>query len=313
MGVRSSTVITPENQYNASPFYGVPLSMALIEKYLDSLQKNGCTPETRDSYRAKLVQLYNHLPSDKHIQAGTLEAWRDALAEMGYSNSTINTYTSAANGLMAYCGRREFQVEKQLKRETPIQPELTRNEYLRLLAAARALDKQREYLLVKVFGTTGLSLHELPQLTVETVQVGKIMFPSTVLRIPDCLRCELLDYIKSQGLLTGPVFVTRCGKPIGRNNVTVMIQSLCRDARVPTNKATPKCLKKLYQTTQDGIQANIALLVEQAHDRLLETEQLAIGWTQNLDEQWKGGNDIGQKSQFNRAAVRASNGVGAPE
>ena len=36
--------------------------------------------------------------------------------------------------------------------------------------------------------------------------------------------------------------------------------------------------RKLYQTTQASIQENVVLLVEQAYDRLLEKEQLTIGW-----------------------------------
>ena len=34
-------------------------------------------------------------------------------------------------------------------------------------------------------------------------------------------------------------------------------------------------MKRLWQSTQDGIRAQIDLLVEQACDRLMETEQLA--------------------------------------
>ena len=37
-------------------------------------------------------------------------------------------------------------------------------------------------------------------------------------------------------------------------------------------------MKRLYQSTCASIEGNIALLVEQAHNRLLEREQLEIGW-----------------------------------
>lgn len=52
------------------------------------------------------------------------------------------------------------------------QPELTRKERLRLLTTARALVKERVYLLVKVFGNTDLPAHELEKLTAEAVQAG---------------------------------------------------------------------------------------------------------------------------------------------
>ena len=53
---------------------------------------------------------------------------------------------------------------------------------------------------------------------------------------------------------------------------------LLRTARVPAGKGNPRCLKRLYQSTRSGMESNIALLVEQAIDRQLEQEQLAIGW-----------------------------------
>lgn len=40
----------------------------------------------------------------------------------------------------------------------------------------------------------------------------------------------------------------------------------------------PRCLRKLYQVTREGIKRGIALLVEQAQDRLMEEEQLVAGW-----------------------------------
>lgn len=49
---------------------------------------------------------------------------------------------------------------------------------------------------------------------------------------------------------------------------------------MPEEKANPRCLRKLYQATQESIRANLVLLMEQSYDRLLETEQLAIGWEQ---------------------------------
>lgn len=60
--------------------------------------------------------------------------------------------------------------------------------------------------------------------------------------------------------------------------VSTIIRQLCTAAKVPDEKGNPRCLKRLYQTTRADIEDNIALLVEQAHSRLLEQEQLEIGW-----------------------------------
>ena len=50
-------------------------------------------------------------------------------------------------------------------------------------------------------------------------------------------------------------------------------------AGVPEEKGSPRCLRKLYQSTRAGIERGISLLVDQAQDRLLEEEQLSVGWT----------------------------------
>ena len=68
---------------------------------------------------------------------------------------------------------------------------------------------------------------------------------------------------------------------MSRTYVTISIRQLCRAARVPEEKGNPRCLKRLYQSTRAGIEANISLLVEQAHDRLLESEQSHIGWEED--------------------------------
>lgn len=259
---------------------GFALSTELLDEFLDFLAEHGRTPETVKTYRFKLYQLYDWLPEGKRIYRGTLEKWRKALLDDGYAPRTVNLCMSAANSLLEVHGWRELQVGKPLEPEGDIQPELTRTEYLRLLSTARTLGREREYLMVKVFAATGIGVQNLPRLTAEAARAGKIKLPAAVVHIPDCLREELLDYAERQGISAGPLFVNRDGRPYTRNGVTSLIQRLCADARVPEEKANPRCLKKLYQSTQASIQANIALLVEQSHDRLLETEQLAIGWKQ---------------------------------
>lgn len=271
---------TPGTRSRASPESSVILTEELIEEFLESLREMGRIQETISAYQHKLRLLFVWLPEDKCICRGTLDAWRKALLAQGYAPRTVNVCISAANSLLEYCGRRELQIGQPLTAKSAIQPELTRTEYLRLLSTARTLGKEREYLLIKVFGTTGLTPHDLPLLTAEAAELGKITVSGAVLHIPDCLQLELLDYAGRQGISSGPLFVTKSGRQLRRTNITKLIQSLCRDARVAEEKVTPRCLKKLYQATQAGIQANISLLVEQAHDRLLETEQLAVGWKQ---------------------------------
>lgn len=47
-----------------------------------------------------------------------------------------------------------------------------------------------------------------------------------------------------------------------RTNIFTGIHQLCVAAKVPEEKGNPRCLRKLYFSTREGIEWNIALLVE---------------------------------------------------
>lgn len=261
----------------------VPLTPETIGGYLEHLQAKGRAQGTIDSYSRKIKRLYRELPEDgKMIRQGTLRVWREELSQAGCTPAAINQFIVAANGYLEYMGAREFQVVDKLDAVPDPQPELTRGEYLRLLSTARSLGREQVYLLVKLFGNTDLPVQELGHVTVEAVRAGMLSVSYScskeIIRFPGCLCRELLDYARSRGIHTGPVFLTRNGKPIDRTNVTVSIRRLCRAAQLPEEKGSPRCLRKLYQATREGIERNVTLLVERAQDRLMEEEQLQIGW-----------------------------------
>ena len=255
---------------------GLPLTPEGLEDYLDTLDRKGRSRETLDIYRRNLRFFYDDLPEDKTVRPGTLDGWRQHLLDKGYSPRTVNTRLSTVNSLMDFLGRRDLQSMGTLD-GSQSQPELTRTEYLRLLSTARALGKERLYLLVKLFGSTDLALTDLPRLTVAAVKEGR----GLPVPLPEFLRRELLDYARAQGITSGPLFQSRNGKPLRRTAVTDGMKQLCRDAQVPEEKANPRCLKRLWQATQDSVRAQLDILVEQACARLLETEQLSIGWDDN--------------------------------
>ena len=261
---------------------GVLLTQESIEQFLDACQSRGRVEGTLQWYRRGLNRLYQALPEDKFIRQGALERWREELVEMEYTPGTVNMFLSIANSYLDFVGHRECQLASQLKPKSSLQPELTREEYVQLLRTAKALDKERLYLLVKLFASTGLSVQELPNVTVEAVQKGEIVhFPHKVeqrVRIPECLRKELSGYIRRNGYTSGPIFQNKDGGPLNRTYVSIAIRRLCVEARIPEEKGNPRCLKRLYQNTRSDIENNVAQLVEQALDRVLEQEQSAIGW-----------------------------------
>ena len=256
---------------------GLTLTKECFTAFLDDLAQRGRTPGTLDTYRRNICFLYEALPADKTLQPGTLDQWQQDMLAEGYSPRTVNIRLSVANHLVSFLGRRELQTQGTLEVDEEGLPELTRTEYLRLLSTARVLGKERLYLLVKLFGSTEWPVGALEQLTVEVIK-GQESSPA---RLPEFLRREMLNYARRCGVSSGPLFQTRNGKPLRRTAVTDSMKQLCRDARVAEEKANPRCLRRLWQATQDSFRAQLDWLVEQACDSLLETEQLTVGWTED--------------------------------
>ena len=129
---------------------------------------------------------------------------------------------------------------------------------------------------------TPVPLGELPQLTKEVLDRNQLAVSvqgvRKIVSIPDCLRRELLAYAQRENLTNGPLFVTRTGKSLNRTSVAAIIQSLSHDARVQPEKCNVRCLRKLYLAARKDLRENMALLMEQTYNRMLETEQLIVGW-----------------------------------
>ena len=255
-----------------------------IGRYLAHLRAMGRPEGTIQTYRLGLDRLYHSLPEDKEVGPNTLHWWQGALLEAGYSPSTVNTWLSVAASFLDYLDYPLYRAPRQLAPDRGAQPELSRTEYLRLLQTARLLEKEREYLYIKVFAQVGLSVQELNRLTVEAAQAGFIQpepGEEEALRLPAGLREELLDYSRRRGVRTGPVFVTRTGRAVKRTNVSDSVRRLCREAQVAPEKGNPRCLRKLYLETRASIQDSLRLLAEQTYDQMLAAEQAMVGWGLN--------------------------------
>lgn len=260
------------------------LTPDVMEAFLENCLNKGFSATSLETYRRNLTKLYNYLPEDKHITASTGQEWAVWMKDQGVAPRSINARISLLNSISDYMGRRDFQFFGFGEMPEIIQPELTRAEYIRLLQAAKVLDKEREYLLVKVMGGGGFRIQELPQLTVEAVRSGVAALSyhndhcQRTARLPKGLQEDLLDYMDRKGVLRGPVFQTESGKPISRKYIYKLLQALAGTARVDEEKATPRCLWNMYLSTRDTIRNSFSVLVDQTYDRMMEDEDQISGW-----------------------------------
>ena len=263
------------------------LSPEILEEFLAYLLSRGRSQVSLQEYRRTLTIFWDCLSEDKVVTAESGFRWKQWLEEKGFSPRTINTRISVWNSLAQYLGHRDWQVGEFSDIGGRVQPELTRQEYLRLLSAAKEMGEERIYLLIKAMGGMGLRMQELSQLTAEAVRQGSVRLERQngmsvrVLHLPAILQREMMEYMSREGITRGPVFTTAGGKPMDRSNIGHSIKRVSRDARVAEEKVNPRCLWKMYRSTQQEIQANVAVLIEQAYERMLEQEQLVVGWEYN--------------------------------
>jgi len=261
----------------------VVISDEQIAAYVKHLGEANYGKATIERYRYNLEDFFNALPEDKRLNRSTLAVWRERLLKEGLAPRTVNLRINVANGFLNYLDLREFQLTGGLAFEDDeLLPELTRWEYQRLLQTAKALEKEWLYLLVKVFALTGLPVQCMDKLTVAVVKRGRFTVEHKMgkrqIRLPRSLQRELLNYAGRKVSGGGPIFITRTGKPLRRSYVNAELRRLCGEAKVPEEKGNPRCLRRLYFKTQQEIEENVRAQVEQSYDRMLEREQLNIGW-----------------------------------
>ena len=146
------------------------------------------------------------------------------------------------------------------------------------LAQNETMDVRGRNLVTGLPKTVAVSSEE----TEEALREGKVLCYQNrikqIVAIPACIQKELLSFTERNGIASGPVFRTRSGRAINRTYVPILMKPVCEAARIPDGRANPQALRKLYLSTRAGIESNIALLVEQAMERMMEQEQLSIGW-----------------------------------
>ena len=122
-------------------------SEATVEKYLRDLRAFLCWLDGR--------------AISKELTSG----WKTHLTELGYAPSSVNAMLSALNGMLEFlqlrdCRVRFLKIQRRIFRDAD--RELTKDDYQRLLAAARGQKWERLHLLVETIGSTGIRVSESP-------------------------------------------------------------------------------------------------------------------------------------------------------
>ena len=175
----------------------------------------------------------------------------------------------ALNSFFVYINRHELKV-KTLKIQREIfadrEKELTKSEYEKLLNAAKEKGKERLYYLMQTICSSGIRVSELKSITIEAVKERRATIKCKgkmrIVILPKELCKMLAEYAKEQKITSGPVFVTKTGKPLDRSAIWKMMKQLCESAGVPKEKVFPHNLRHLFARTYYTIQKDIVRLAD---------------------------------------------------
>lgn len=200
-----------------------------------------------------------------------------------YKAKTVNGRVSAINAYLTFMGKGElkvklFRIQHQLFAES--QKELTKAEYKRLVLAAGKKKNKRLYYIIQTLGATGIRVSELAYITVDAVEAGmadiSMKGKERTILISKKLKQLLTTWIKQEAIQSGPVFVTRNGRPVNRSNICHEMKKLCHAAEVDPVKVFPHNLRHLFVRCFYSINKDIGRLADILGHSCIETTRIYI-------------------------------------
>ena len=195
--------------------------------------------------------------------------WKNKLLADGLMPQTVNGKLSSVNSLLRFLGRedcrsRTLRIQQQVFRSE--ERELTREEYKKLVNAARRLKNRKLELILETLCSGGMRVSELGFITVEAVRSRSVTVRQkgkcrTIL-LPNQLTRKLELYAKEQGISSGRIFITRTGREMNRRQIWAEMKKLCGIAGVAPSKVFPHNLRHLFATEFYRVSKDIAKLAD---------------------------------------------------
>lgn len=237
-------------------------SASTVEKYLRDVRSFGCWLGGQEITKERVI------------------AYKQDLLKRGYALRSVNSMLASVNHFLRFCNLgccsvRLCRVQREIYQ--PLERELTKVEYLRLLQAASG--DRRLWLLLQTICATGIRVSELQYFTVSAVRTGEITVAcknkNRKILLPGKLRKLLLAFAQERGL-SGIIFCTRTGKPVNRSNIWSAMKRLCAKANVNPDKVFPHNLRKLFARTFYSMQKDIAKLADLLGHSSVNTTRIYI-------------------------------------
>ena len=243
------------------------ITRELIENFKHYLIEEEKSSATLEKYMRDVTAFFAWLAGCELDKIAVLR-YKEHL-KMNYAPASVNSVLSSLNSFFEYnewhgLKVKMLKIQKQIFAERS--KELTKAEYERLLVAARQKKNERLYYLMQTICASGIRVSELSAITIEAVKARRANInckgKMRVVILPKDLCKMLTEYARGQKITSGPVFITKTGKPLDRSTIWKMMKALCESAGVDREKVFPHNLRHLFARTYYSIQKDIVRLAD---------------------------------------------------
>ena len=241
------------------------VTKALAEKFRAYLYEEEKSENTIEKY-LRDVRFFAENAGNKKLHKSDVLEYKHTLCQR-YAPRSVNSVISSLNAFFMFAEWYELKI-KTLKIQKQIfadkKRELEKSEYEKLLTAAKDKKNERLYYLMQSIASTGLRVSEIRYVTVDAVENGEAVINCKgkirQVFLPKKLCGMLKKYVKSQGIKSGSVFVSKNGNPLNRCNIWKMLKDLCESANVDKSKVFPHNFRHLFARTFYSLQKDIVRL-----------------------------------------------------
>lgn len=243
------------------------MTIVNMEAFLEHLQNEEKAKNTILKY-ARDVKAFSDWVGERALTKQTVLEYKELLCQ-AYAPASVNAALASLNGFFVFMERYDLKV-KYLKIQKQIfsssEKEMSKSEYERLVSTAEKNKNERLALVLQTIASTGIRVSELSHITAEAVRRGsaeirckgkyrQVFLPKQLCRI-------LKEYAKKQKIKSGPVFITKNGKPLDRSNIWSEMKKLCKKAGVSKKKVFPHNLRHLFARTYYKIHKDVVRLAD---------------------------------------------------
>lgn len=229
------------------------------------------------------VRLFAAFLNGGEVTKVSVAQWKSNLLEENYNPTTVNGKLSAMDRFFAFlgwedCRVKHLRLQRRLFRES--NRELTKEEYVRLIAAADEAGKERLSLLMETICATGIRVSEVRYITLEAVEASKAEISlkgkiRTIL-IPGKLCRKLIKYARKNKIASGELFLTRSGRPLSRKQIWAEMKAICEKTGVEPGKVFPHNLRHLFARTFYKVCRDVARLADVLGHSSIETTRIYL-------------------------------------